>query len=225
MSYYDPTTSSYTDYGLETGTNWTRIIMYIVIFIVILVAAYFAYTTFIDTSFSIWKYIPFFGGGAPEVEEVPSYIGDTTSPHESRKPISSVDGTIEAPIPQLSDPTPPPVTVTSASCPACPPCNMDCVCPEPKENACKSIEKENDYLKNMVRFISVIARRENAINSSFALMFPSTSVLSVPRVQQLNYEYNYLKNEFRKDRGLWEYMQNNFTKLTGIPSHNYQQIM
>lgn len=99
----------------------------------------------------------------------------------------------------------------------CPPCNCTCECPECKELDTKPYEAEIKYLKDMVRLIGSIARRENAINSQYRDLYPGFSVMS-PHVRKLTTEYNLMKEELRKDDDEWQYFKNYFTKLSGIPS-------
>lgn len=161
-----------------------------------------------------------------DTQSVPSYTSDTTSPAMSDVPITSTPGFDNAPADVNSSvPSEPsePVVVTQRVIPECPPCNVTCPpCPECDTGPLKD---EIGYLKDMARFLGTIARRENAINTTYMMQFPGVSVLSVPKVQSLNYEYNYLRNEFKKNPEKWSYFQNNFAKITGIPSHPHASIM
>lgn len=98
----------------------------------------------------------------------------------------------------------------------CPPCNV--TCPEPPAGQdCSPLELEIRYLKNMVRFVGSMAKRENAINAQYRELYPGFSVMS-PHVRKLSTEYNFLKNQIREDENQWTYFKNYFTKLSGIPS-------
>ena len=98
----------------------------------------------------------------------------------------------------------------------CPPCNV--TCPEaPPAQDCKPLELEIQYLKNMVRFVGAMAKRENSINAQYRELYPGFSVMS-PHVRRLSNEYNFLKNQLRDDENEWTYFKNYFTKLSGIPS-------
>jgi hypothetical protein len=108
-------------------------------------------------------------------------------------------------------------TITKNVIGQCPPCNV--TCPDtPSESALtKPLELEITYLKNMLKFVGTISKRENAINSQYREVYPGFSV-TCPSVQRLSAEYNYLKNQLREDEGEYNYFKNYFTKLTGIPS-------
>jgi len=99
----------------------------------------------------------------------------------------------------------------------CPPCNNECNCPQQKECDHRPYELEIKYLKDMVRFVGSVAMRESAINSQFRELHPGFTVNS-PRVRQLTHEYNYIKNQLRKNKNQWQYFKNYFSKLSGIPS-------
>jgi len=98
----------------------------------------------------------------------------------------------------------------------CPPCNVTCPEALPAQD-CKPLELEIHYLKNMVRFVGAMAKRENAINAQYRELYPGFSVMS-PHVRRLSNEYNFLKNQIREDESEWTYFKNYFTKLSGIPS-------
>lgn len=97
----------------------------------------------------------------------------------------------------------------------CPPCNVNC--PEPPVCDNRPLELEIRYLKNMLKFVGAISKRENAINAQYRELYPGFSVMS-PDVQRLSTEYNFLKNQIREDENEWTYFKNYFTKLTNIPS-------
>ena len=99
----------------------------------------------------------------------------------------------------------------------CPPCNCSCDCPTCTETDVKPFQLEIKYLEDMVKMLGSIARRENAINSQYRELYPGFSVQS-PHVQKLTHEYNYLKDEIRKDEDEWSYFKNYFSRLSGIPS-------
>ncbi len=98
----------------------------------------------------------------------------------------------------------------------CPPCNVQCP-PAPIPISSKPLEMEIAYLKNMVKFVGSMAKRENAINAQYRELYPGFSVMS-PDVRRLSYEYSFLKNQLREDENEWTYFKNYFTKLSGIPS-------
>jgi hypothetical protein len=99
----------------------------------------------------------------------------------------------------------------------CPPCTNECVCPTCEETDIRPYELEIKYLKNMVKMTGSIARRENAINSQYRELYPGFSVMS-PHVRKLSHEYNFIKNEIRKDPEQWQYFKNYFSRISGIPS-------
>lgn len=99
----------------------------------------------------------------------------------------------------------------------CPPCNVNCAEPPVCDN--RPSELEIRYLKNMLKFVGAISRRENAINAQYRELYPGFSVMS-PDVQRLSTEYNFLKNQIREDENEWTYFKNYFTKLTNIPSNS-----
>lgn len=101
----------------------------------------------------------------------------------------------------------------------CPPCTNECVCPECEETDIRPYELEIKYLKNMVKMTGSIARRENAINSQYRELYPGFSVMS-PHVRKISHEYNFIKNEIRKDPEQWQYFKNYFSRISGIPSSN-----
>ncbi len=111
----------------------------------------------------------------------------------------------------------PNVEVTKHVITDCPPCNCDCNCPKCEECDHRPYELEIKYLKDMVRFLGSIGMRENAINAQFRELHPGFTVNS-PHVRQLSVEYNYIKNQIRKDKNKWQYFKNYFSKLSGIPS-------
>lgn len=110
-------------------------------------------------------------------------------------------------------------TITKHEIATCPPCEVDVQCPpcEDVSSEIKPLELEIQYLKDMVRFVGSIAKRENAINAQYKELYPGFNVLS-PHVRKLSHEYNYIKDEIRKDKDKWQYFKNYFTKLTNIPS-------
>lgn len=99
----------------------------------------------------------------------------------------------------------------------CPPCTNECVCPVCEETDVRPYEMEIKYLKNMVKMTGSIARRENAINAQYRELYPGFSVMS-PHVRKLSHEYNFIKEELRKDPEEWQYFKNYFSRLSGIPS-------
>jgi hypothetical protein len=103
----------------------------------------------------------------------------------------------------------------------CPPCTNECVCPKCDEIDIRPYELEIKYLKNMVKMIGSIARRENAINSQYRELYPGFSVMS-PHVRKLSHEYNFIKSELRKDPEEWQYFKNYFSRISGIPSSNQE---
>jgi hypothetical protein len=98
----------------------------------------------------------------------------------------------------------------------CPPCSL--TCPETPQCDNGPLELEIRYLKNMLKFVGSISRRENAINAQYRELYPGFSVMS-PTVQRMSTEYNFLKNQIREDENEWTYFKNYFTKLTNIPSN------
>jgi hypothetical protein len=123
----------------------------------------------------------------------------------------------KTPTPPAAPPAgPPPSTVITHQIAECPPCNVKC--PDPIiDTSKKPIELEVNYLKDMLRFVGTICRRENAINAQYQELYPGFSVMS-PHVQRISAEYNFLKNQMREDENKYTYFKNYFTKLTGIPS-------
>lgn len=99
----------------------------------------------------------------------------------------------------------------------CPPCTNECVCPTCEETDVRPYELEIKYLKNMVKMTGSVARRENAINSQYRELYPGFSVMS-PHVRKISHEYNFIKNELRKDPEQWQYFKNYFSRISGIPS-------
>jgi len=99
----------------------------------------------------------------------------------------------------------------------CPPCTNECNCPTCEETDIRPYELEIKYLKNMVKMTGSIARRENAINSQYRELYPGFSVMS-PHVRKISHEYNFIKNEIRKDPEQWGYFKNYYSRISGIPS-------
>lgn len=99
----------------------------------------------------------------------------------------------------------------------CPPCNCKCECPECEKIDVKPYEMEIQYLKDMVRLVGSIAKRENAINAQYKELYPGFSVMS-PHVIKLTTEYQLIKDGLRNDEDEWNYFKNYFSKLSGIPS-------
>lgn len=134
--------------------------------------------------------------------------------------LTSNDETIVPGLPQLKLPEPSKaVTITKHEIGTCPPCEVDVQCPPCNDHSAdiKPLELEIKYLKDMVKFVGSIAKRENSINAQYRELYPGISVLS-PHVRKLSHEYNYIKDEIRKDKDEWQYFKNYFTKLTNIPS-------
>lgn len=224
------TTSSY---GSSGGIGGFTIVIIIMVMVGLLVGGYFLYTRVFGGSINIP--IPGFistilgwiglGGGDDSDVSLPPLPPTEVDLSQQRRPAGAAGGVpIEAPLPTGTGSVSPIVDVTKTVVSDCPPCS--CECPKYEPTICDktNLEREVAYLKSMSKFLGAIARRENAINMEYGMAFPGYSVLSAPKVQQLNYEYNYLKNEYRKDRGKWDYFKNWFTKLTGIPSRNYEII-
>ena len=141
--------------------------------------------------------------------------------------VSSIQSSIQ--IPLLEPPLP--ITTTEVikyEITDCPPCTNECNCPTCEETDIRPYEQEIKYLKNMVKMIGSIARRENAINTQYRELYPGFSVMS-PHVRKLSHEYNYIKNEIRKDDDEWQYFKNYFSRLSGIPSSsqsiNYDLVL
>lgn len=99
----------------------------------------------------------------------------------------------------------------------CPPCTNECVCPTCKETDTRPYELEIKYLKNMVKLVGSIARRENAINTYYKDIYPDFSINS-PHVKKLTHEYNFIKDEISKNTDQWQYFKNYFSRISGIPS-------
>lgn len=110
----------------------------------------------------------------------------------------------------------------------CPPCTNECVCPTCEETDIRPYETEISYLKNMIKMTGSIARRENAINSQYRELYPGFSVMS-PHVRKITHEYDFIKNEIRKDPDQWQYFKNYFSRISGIPSSsqsiNYDLVL
>ena len=114
--------------------------------------------------------------------------------------------------------------------PPCPPC-PDCKCPDCPACNCpvndqklKSATEEITYLKWMVKFLGSIARRENAINRAIMKECPTTFSM-VPMIQSSDQEYRFIKKDIGKDHDMLNYFNGNFTKLSGIPSTSYEEIL
>lgn len=113
--------------------------------------------------------------------------------------------------------TPPPtIDIVKHEIGTCPPCDVKCPDVPPAAD-CKPLELEVKYLKDMIRFVGSMAKRENAINAQYRELYPGFSVMT-PEVRKMSYEYNFLKNQIRDDDSEWTYFKNYFTKLSGIPS-------
>jgi hypothetical protein len=110
----------------------------------------------------------------------------------------------------------PPVQVIEHEVSVCPPCELKCPDPQKCPDT-KPLELEIDYLKNMLKFVGSICRRENAVNSQFRAVYPGFSIMT-PEVKKVSLEYNILKNQMREDEDQWTFFKNYFTRLTGIPS-------
>ncbi len=108
-------------------------------------------------------------------------------------------------------------TITKNEIGQCPPCNVKCPDVPDVDANTKPLELEIKYLKNMLKFVGTISKRENAINAQYREIYPGFSVMC-PSVQKLSTEYNYLKNQLREDETEYNYFKNYFTKLTGIAS-------
>ena len=109
-----------------------------------------------------------------------------------------------------------PVQVVEHEVSICPPCELTCPDP-PKCPDTKPLEMEIGYLKNMLKFVGAICRRENAVNSQFRQVYPGFSIMT-PEVKKVSLEYNIIKNQLREDEDQWTFFKNYFTRLTGIPS-------
>ena len=114
-------------------------------------------------------------------------------------------------------------TVVKREIAECPPCEVTCEEKDCPKVDTKPFELEIAYLKDMVKLVGTIAQRENAINAQYQELYPGFSVLS-PAVRRLSHEYNYIKNDLRKDSSKWQYFKNYFSKLTGIPSTSSDAI-
>lgn len=112
--------------------------------------------------------------------------------------------------------TNPPVQVIEHDVSVCPPCELTCPDP-PKCTDTKPLELEIEYLKNMLKFVGAICRRESAVNAQFRQVYPGFSIMT-PEVKKVSIEYNMLKNQMREDENQWTFFKNYFTRLTGIPS-------
>lgn len=99
----------------------------------------------------------------------------------------------------------------------CPACTNECNCPTCEETDIRPYELEIKYLKNMVKLTGSIARRENAINSQYRELYPGFSIVT-PHVRKITHEYNFIKDEMRKDAQQWQYFKNYFSRISGIPS-------
>lgn len=112
-------------------------------------------------------------------------------------------------------------------CQECPDCNCpecpDCNCPV-NDQKLKSSETEINYLKMMVKFLGSIARRENAINRAVMRECPTTFSM-IPMIQSVDQEFQYIKNDIGVDYGMLGYFNEHFTRLSGIPSTSYEQIL
>ena len=115
----------------------------------------------------------------------------------------------------------------ACQCPECPDCNCpecpDCECPT-FEAEVKALRSENEYLKWMVRYTGVIARRENAVNRAISVRCPGSFGM-VPFVQQADEEARLMKSHISKDKQMYGYFQNYFSRYTGIDSKRYQEIL
>lgn len=130
---------------------------------------------------------------------------------------------------------PPPQYVSSGNMekitvPPCPPC-PDCKCPDCPACNCpvndqklKSATEELNYLKWMVKFLGSIARRENAINRAIMKECPTTFSM-IPMIQSTDQEFRFIKKDIGKDQDMLNYFNANFTKLSGIPSTSYEEIL
>ena len=177
------------------------VIVIIIIVIIILLAL------------SALAYYYFYGATSP--------IGTTSGIISSL--FSPVD--LSEPPPQAPDPTG--SSQANIRCPQCPDCNCpecpDCNCPV-NDQKLKSSETENQYLKVMVQFLGAVARRENAINRAVMKECPTTFSM-VPMIQSVDQEFQFIKNDIGVNHDMLQYFNTNFTKLTGIPSASYQEIL
>jgi hypothetical protein len=120
-----------------------------------------------------------------------------------------------------------PETKSQSILPECPDCNCpecpDCNCPV-NDQKLKSAAAEIGYLKMMVKFLGSISRRENAINRAVMRECPTTFSM-VPMIQSADQEFQYIKNDIGLDYSMLGYFKEHFTRLSGIPSTSYEQIL
>jgi hypothetical protein len=185
------------------------------------------------------RFIPRFISGASGLESKkadndigPTFESNAVAAGDRRTPIGSDQAEINAPLPDPDSVTslPPPgeVKITKEIVTSCP--DLNCDCPptgmsEEEERRMHGLNMENQFLKDMIRFVASIAKRENGVNMAYAEQYPGVSVHSAPRVQALNIEYNQLKRQFRRNPAKWNYFKTHFTNLTGIPSKTGEQIL
>ena len=116
---------------------------------------------------------------------------------------------------------------SSPTCPECPDCNCPecpaCNCPVNDEKL-RSASQEVIYLQWMVKFLGAIARRENAINRAVMKECPTTFSM-IPMIQQNDQEFRLIKKDIGKDHDMLNFFNTNFTKLSGIPSTSYEEIL
>lgn len=176
------------------------VIVIIIIVVIILIAL------------SVTAYLYY--GVAPTVGSRPGIISSLFDP---------VD--LSEPPPQAPDPTA--SSQANIRCPECPDCNCpecpDCNCPV-NDQKLKSSERENQYLKIMVKFLGAIARRENAINRAVMKECPTTFSM-VPMIQSVDQEFEFIRKDIGVNHDMLQYFNTNFTKLTGIPSTSYQEVL
>jgi hypothetical protein len=88
----------------------------------------------------------------------------------------------------------------------------------------KSLRAEKSYLEWMTRYTGALLRRESEMNRVMMEQCPGMYGM-VPHVQVMDYEVRNIKDHARKDKNMWHYFQNHFTRLTGIPSVPHKEIL
>lgn len=119
------------------------------------------------------------------------------------------------------------------TCPVCPVCQAcpDCECPECPACNCggldvklESSKLEIENLKWMVRFLGALVKRENALNRALLEQCPTLYGM-VPFIQQNEAESLFLQNIIKKNAQINQYFQVYFTKLSGLPSDSFEQVV
>lgn len=95
------------------------------------------------------------------------------------------------------------------TCPSCPTCPACPTMPDPN----KSVMKENELLKSMSKYLTLIIRKNSAEKELYRLENGHHRVFHSPRIDQINNQLALFKGQIKKDPNKLQFFEENLDLL------------